>query len=62
MVAPTDGMPKKVYAVGDTIRLELTLLSTSNVKEVHAFYVREETSGYVHRPAHEPCEAWLLPR
>lgn len=46
MVPTTGEMPKNVYAVGDTIRLNFSLLASANVEEVHAFYVREETSGY----------------
>jgi hypothetical protein len=45
MIPSTGEMPKKVYTVGDTIRLELSLISTSNIEDVHAFYARDETTA-----------------
>ncbi len=38
MIDPRDRMPDKIYTVGDTIRLEITLVSASNIEEVHVFY------------------------
>ncbi len=46
MVPPTGEMPKKVYTVGDTIRLDITFRSVSNIDEVHAFYQRQETISF----------------
>ncbi len=37
-------MSRHVYTVGDTIRLEVSFVSESNIDEVHAFYIREETT------------------
>lgn len=35
-------MPKAVYTVGDTIRMQVSFVTTANIEDVHAFYVRED--------------------
>lgn len=46
MVDPKNRMPKKVYTVGDTVRLEISFVSETNIEEIEAVYLRQETSTF----------------